>query len=100
MIKHIKKKFFVLCMTTLLGVELLGTPVSIKAAENVDLTETSETVQSGEQIALTATNFPDANFRASIKAQYDKDGDGYINAAEVTKLICYYRGVKSLKGIE
>lgn len=94
MIKHIKKRFFALCMTALLGVELFGTPVRAEAAGDKNPTQASE------MVAVNATNFPDANLRASVKEQWDIDGDGYVNALEVNQLNCSYRGVKSLKGIE
>ena len=56
-------------------------------------------------VAIDATNFPNANFR-NIIAQYDTDGDGYLNKAEltsiasVTSLNVSNKNINSLKGIE
>ena len=56
-------------------------------------------------IAIDATNFPNGNFR-NIIAQYDTDGDGYLNKAEltsiasVTSLNVSSKSINNLKGIE
>ena len=56
-------------------------------------------------VAIDATNFPNTNFR-NIIAQYDTDGDGYLNKAEltsiasVTSLNVSNKNINSLKGIE
>jgi Ca2+-binding EF-hand superfamily protein len=51
-------------------------------------------------VALTSENFPDDNFRAYLKEQYDDDGDGYIYCTEIKELDVESKEIKSLKGIE
>lgn len=36
-------------------------------------------------IAINATNFPDANWRAIVSGEYDRNGDGYLSTAERDK---------------
>ena len=52
------------------------------------------------EIALSAENFPDDNFRDYLRETFDTDGDGIINSADVTAIDCSGRSIQSLKGIE
>ena len=52
------------------------------------------------EIALSAENFPDDNFRDYLRETFDIDGDGIINSADVIEIDCSGRGIQSLKGIE
>lgn len=52
------------------------------------------------EIALSAENFPDDNFRDYLRETFDTDGDGIINNADVIEIDCSGRGIQSLKGIE
>ena len=56
------------------------------------------------KIDINATNFPDDNFRAIVKAtDINKNGDNYLSWAEiqaVTELYVSEKGIKNLKGIE
>ena len=58
---------------------------------------------SGEgDVAIDATNFPDANFREFVK-QYDDDSNGYLSAAElgaVTEMDCRSKNIADLTGVE
>ena len=57
----------------------------------------------GEDVAIDATNFPDANFRAYVLENCDSNGDGTLSAAEiaaVTEINCYDMGIASLQGVE
>lgn len=51
------------------------------------------------EIALSAENFPDDNFRDYLRETFDTDGDGIINT-DVIEIDCSGRGIQSLKGIE
>jgi len=54
-------------------------------------------------VAINATNFPDANFRAYIETQFDKDGDKWITANEIaaiTNISVSNKGIADLTGIE
>ena len=53
--------------------------------------------------AVTAENFPDANFRAFVSDEIDTDGNGILSAAEISgvaELDVAYREIQSLEGIE
>lgn len=52
------------------------------------------------EIALSAENFPDDNFRDYLRETFDTDGDGIINNTDVIEIDCSGRGIQSLKGIE
>ena len=59
--------------------------------------------QAAGEVAVNATNFPDANFRAYVSANCDTDGDKKLSAseiAEVTEISCASKGISSLKGVE
>lgn len=50
-----------------------------------------------------AIDIPDANFKAALVAQFDKDGDGEISREEadaVEEISVMNKGIKSMKGIE
>ena len=58
-------------------------------------------------VAISETNFPDANFRAYVKANCQSDGDDYLTVKEIAavkKIICNSsistNKITSLKGIE
>lgn len=54
-------------------------------------------------VALDETNFPDENFRSYIMRNYDSDYDGELSAeeiADVTEIVVFGQGIKSLKGLE
>ena len=55
-------------------------------------------------VKITTTTFPDDKFRALISGRdYDKNGDGTLDAEEITyirNIYCQNMGIKSLKGIE
>ncbi len=54
-------------------------------------------------VEINATNFPDDNFRAFIKTNYDDDGNGKLSADELLYLnviFCSGYGIENMKGIE
>lgn len=54
-------------------------------------------------IMVDENNFPDANFRAYIRKNVDKNGFGRLSPADVeavTEISCYSKSIASLKGIE
>lgn len=57
-------------------------------------------------VAVSASNFPDANFRAAVSDNYDIDSNGYLSAQEIAAvksmpLVFLADGdIKNLKGIE
>lgn len=57
----------------------------------------------GQGVAIDANNFPDENFRSYIMRNYDADYDGTLSTeevADVTEIVVYGQGIKSLKGLE
>lgn len=36
-----------------------------------------------EGVAINDTNFPDANFRAYVKGEFDKNGDNFLSVEEI-----------------
>lgn len=55
------------------------------------------------EIPINGTTFPDSNFRDLVSADFDKNSDGFLSAAEigaVTDIRCRWRCIASLKGIE
>lgn len=60
-------------------------------------------VHAAAGVAVTAKNFPDANFRSVIANTYDRDGDGYLSDYEISttmNIVCEGKGISSIKGIE
>lgn len=58
---------------------------------------------SPEGVAIDASNFPDAGFRAWILTEIDADGDGVLSDAEIastTEIELYDTSIASLQGIE
>ena len=54
-------------------------------------------------VAISAANFPDANFRQYVRESFDTNGDGTLSAAElaaVTWMNCSGKNIASLRGIE
>ena len=54
-------------------------------------------------IAIDATNFPDANFRAYVSSKCDTNGDGVLSKEEcenVTEIDVNSKGITNLKGVE
>jgi len=54
-------------------------------------------------VAINSTNFPDANFRAYVAEDLDRDGDGALSNEEIrrtTYVSVSNEGISSLKGIE
>ena len=54
-------------------------------------------------IPVNGTTFPDSNFRDLVSADFDKNSDGFLSAAEigaVTDIRCRWQCIASLKGIE
>lgn len=62
------------------------------------------TVNAAGGVPITANTFPDANFRAIIQSStYDKNGDKYLSADEISKIInlhCENSNIYSIKGVE
>ncbi|MBR7074375.1 MAG: leucine-rich repeat domain-containing protein, partial [Oscillospiraceae bacterium] len=59
--------------------------------------------QAAGDVAINATNFPDANFRSYVSGNCDSNGDGKLSAREiaaVTYIGCFNKNIASLKGIE
>ncbi|MBR3293699.1 MAG: leucine-rich repeat domain-containing protein, partial [Oscillospiraceae bacterium] len=59
--------------------------------------------QAAWDVAINATNFPDANFRSYVSGNCDSNGDGKLSAREiaaVTYIGCFNKNIASLKGIE
>ena len=55
------------------------------------------------EIPINGTTFPDETFRNLVSADFDKNSDGFLSAAEigaVTDIRCRWRCIASLKGIE
>lgn len=54
-------------------------------------------------VVINTTNFPDAAFRSIVSSQYDKNGDGKLNDAEIMDLSVVdvqSENIVNLKGIE
>ena len=54
-------------------------------------------------IAIDASNFPDPEFRAYVKAKFDKDNNNCLSESErnaVKEIHVYTKGVETLEGIE
>ena len=54
-------------------------------------------------VAINATNFPDANFRSYVSSTFDKDGNGSLSSTEIasaTSIFVNSHGCSSLKGVE
>ncbi len=54
-------------------------------------------------VAVSETNFPDANFRSYVSGNCDTDGDGYLSEAEiadVTVINIFISSISDLTGIE
>ena len=55
-------------------------------------------------VKINATNFPDPIFRSVIASRdYDRDGNGVLNATEIgltLNIYCEGMGIKSIKGVE
>ena len=63
----------------------------------------SDFVYTGDGVAISKANFPDATFRNYIKRTFDTDGDGGLSADEIERarnVHCENMGIKSVKGIE
>ncbi len=60
-------------------------------------------VEAASTVAINEENFPDPNFRACIKRDFDENGDGYLNKNEIEliwNVHCENSNVYSVKGIE
>lgn len=57
-----------------------------------------------QSVRISASTFPDANFRAVISSpDYDRDGNGILDEDEIIlarNVWCVNKGIRSLKGIE
>ena len=54
-------------------------------------------------IAIDDLNFPDPNFRAYVKANFDKDNDNFLSESErnaVTEIAVSNKGITTLEGIQ
>ncbi len=54
-------------------------------------------------VAINATNFPDANFRSYVSSSFDKDSNGSLSSSEIadaTTIIMNNKGCSSLQGVE
>ena len=54
-------------------------------------------------VAVSNTNFPDANFRSYVSENFDTDSDGYLSDSEIASaqsVNVSEKGISSLKGIE
>ena len=74
---------------------------ALRADESKVYVENSYAVPSGE-VAINATNFPDANFRTYV-SQFDKDNSGGLSTSEisaVTEIDCSSKSISDLTGIE
>ena len=61
------------------------------------------TVVPDGSIAIDASNFPDPEFRAYVKAKFDKDNNNCLSESErnaVKEIHVYTKGVETLEGIE
>jgi hypothetical protein len=116
------RRLFLACMAGLFGASLLMTGVTASAEEfsdaPVEVTEevteevsSEEVFDEGEEdmfgasadVAVNATNFPDAKFREYILANADTDANGSLSATEISafkKIEVTELGISSLKGIE
>lgn len=68
-----------------------------------DTVESNDVIANAGDVAIDATNFPDANFRAYVQSEFDKDGSGILSQAEIDSaeiIDCADRAIASLKGIE
>lgn len=65
-------------------------------------TEVTLALSVSEKIFINETNFPDANFRAFISANYDTGSKGYLTPAEIsaiTRMDCGWLNIADLTGI-
>ena len=76
-------------------------------ADSVDATDTTVGVHDGK-IMINEKNFPDEVFREYLSDEYDEDGDGIIEVADVGSISIWgythtgypYKNIKSVEGIE
>jgi hypothetical protein len=74
---------------------------ALRADESKVYVENSYAVPSGE-VAINATNFPDANFRTYV-SRFDTDKSGGLSTSEiesVDEIDCSEKNISDLKGIE
>lgn len=63
----------------------------------------SDFVYTGDGVAISKANFPDATFRNYIKRAFDRNGDGGLSADEIERarnVHCENMNIRSVKGIE
>ena len=89
--KQTMRKVLAVLMSTVLSVTLLtGLKLPNRAMAE-------------EGIAINEMNFPDENFRAFVKTNYDTLDDGILSDEEiaaVTDMYCGYQSISDLTGIE
>ena len=77
-------------------IEVSGEDVAERAALTVNRARAAD-------IAINASNFPDANFREYVLTSIDKNDDGKLSTAEredVEEMLIGYSEIKSLQGVE
>ena len=92
--KHMKKLLALLLALTLVC-GLLPEALAAAPAEPAE--------PNAGDVAINATNFPDAVFRSYVSSKFDANGNGVLSESEIseaTEIILRGQGVSDLKGIE
>ena len=97
--KNTKSKFSRFVAGIFAAVLTLGSAV-ITPQKKMDIVQAA----TAQPVEINETNFPDPNFRAIISGKdYDRDGNGILDAQEIgltINIYCEGKGIKSLKGVE
>ena len=82
--------------------ERTGTVAADPEGEDAQAAPVADEIQT-VAVTLDAAHFPDANFRAYLSSNVDKDGDGTLSVSEIENMYAMSiisKGISSLKGIE
>jgi len=92
-------------MKRVVGSAVVGTMLAVMLASGFGAGErvasADESVNAGSDVAIDATNFPDAKFRKCV-SEFDLDGNGKLSRKEISQVIniACHDSVTSMKGVE
>ncbi|MBQ5467292.1 MAG: leucine-rich repeat domain-containing protein [Oscillospiraceae bacterium] len=93
--KHKAYKLLSILLTLVMALGLLPGAFAAAPAEPAE--------SNAGDVAINATNFPDAVFRSYVSETYDTDTNGYLSASEITAATTASltgKGISDLKGVE